>query len=83
MQILLHTRKKEGVYEGHSVSHGTYFLGPNMWRHEIEYVHTYECMWHVAIRWENICRNHWYEASKPHVLNHGSFLYCGIGSERG
>ena len=44
---------------------------------------TFECMWHVAIRWENMCRNHRHEAGKPHVLNHGSFLYCGVGSERG
>ena len=40
-------------------------------------------MWPVAIRWENTYRNHWYEASKPHVLNHRSLLYCGIESERG
>jgi hypothetical protein len=38
-----YTQEKEGVYEGHSVGHGTYFLGPNMWRHEIEYVHLNAC----------------------------------------
>jgi len=42
MRILLHTSEKvctnEGLYEGHSVSHGTYFLGLKMWRHATEYI---------------------------------------------
>jgi hypothetical protein len=42
MRILLHTRKK-GVYEGHPVSHDTYFLGPKMWKLDIDYIHLNAC----------------------------------------